>query len=241
MVPEEREGDSRITAATWNIHRWIGRDGRSNPRRTVDAIRSLRASIIALQEVSAPWHGVGAVELLERELGMTAVPGPTMQREDGDYGNVLLTRFPVIEYRGLALRVPPFEPRGAIDARVRVNGREGRILATHLGLRRKERAIQAGLLATAKADDERPVWLVLADMNEWLPWSLPERIMRRHFGSGARRRTFPSNWPVLPLDRILVHPDCGRLSTEAVRERKTAMASDHLPLRAVVGGPPRVG
>jgi endonuclease/exonuclease/phosphatase family metal-dependent hydrolase len=226
-----------VTVATWNIHRWIGADGRRDPARVRRVIQALGASIVALQEVTQPMRRVPATEYLERELGMTAIAGPTMRREGGDYGNLLLSRHPVLERRGRSLRVPPFEPRGAIDAVLLVGGFRLRVFATHLGLRRSERARQVDWLAEQILDGRDPVWVLLADLNEWLPWGRALRRLRRAFGRPLPRRTFPSRWPLLALDTVVVHPGARRASAAAVRVGEAAIASDHLPLRARVGIP----
>ena len=66
---------------------------------------------------------------------MRAVPGPTILRGDGHYGNALLTSRPVGDIRRLDLSVPGREPRGALDVTIAVRrGKTVRVVVTHLGL-----------------------------------------------------------------------------------------------------------
>jgi endonuclease/exonuclease/phosphatase family metal-dependent hydrolase len=56
-------------------------------------LRDLNADIIGLQEVGTNnnGHEMFQLDYLARENGLNAVAGPTMRRQDKDFGNVLLT------------------------------------------------------------------------------------------------------------------------------------------------------
>jgi len=83
-----------ITALSYNIHECVGSDRRRDPTRVAQVIRDSGAQIIGLQEVHS--DGTGAEELhqmnyLARATGLQAVSGPSVERRNGHYGNVLLT------------------------------------------------------------------------------------------------------------------------------------------------------
>src|SRR5262245_44229607 len=116
-----REGgrlSGRVLVGSYNIHECVGTDGRRDPVRIAEVIQALDADVIALQEVASRW-GPGAemvqMEFLAHTVGLQAISGPTIERRDGHYGNVLLTRLPVIAVRKLDLTVLRREPRGALD------------------------------------------------------------------------------------------------------------------------------
>lgn len=114
----------RLQVATYNIHRGIGRDRRSDPLRVLEVILALDADLIALQEVETPHLASPAtLALLGRlaELGYEPVLGPTLRRHDTRYGNVLLSRLPVRQRRRIDLSRPGREPRGMIEARLALN------------------------------------------------------------------------------------------------------------------------
>jgi len=223
----------RCTLATYNVHRCIGRDARRDPARTLEVLRELDADVIALQELH--WRPREALHLLAEfgaALGYAWLAGPTFMREDGHYGNALLTRLGVRESARVDLSLPGREPRGALDARLDAGGVGLRVIATHLGLRPGERRAQMRrLLALMRLHASTPL-VLMGDLNEWFLWGRPLRWLRRHFGDTPAPSTFPAGWPLFALDRIWVEP---RGLLDDIRPHASALArsaSDHLPLRA---------
>jgi endonuclease/exonuclease/phosphatase family metal-dependent hydrolase len=107
-----------------------------------------------------------AEELLGRLAASGYLPllGPAIDHEQHGYGNVLLSRLPMLAFERVDLSVPGREPRGLIDARfgplqagadapghLAGDGRPPpptlRCLATHLGLDRGERQWQIARIA----------------------------------------------------------------------------------------------
>lgn len=231
----------RVTAATYNIHAWVGTDGRWDPPRVLEIMRALDVGILALQEVDFLWgEGVTAEEVLCRELDCRVLPGPTMVRGDSRYGNMLLTRLPVLSYDQRDLAVEGREPRCCIDALLDAGGTSLRVLATHLGLTRNERLCQVrSLLAALDEDGDHHPTLLLGDFNFWMPFFGASARLRQRVKASPLTRTFPANRPLLALDRIYLSEAMrfgrvGVLDTPAAR-----LASDHLPLRAEIILPPQ--
>jgi endonuclease/exonuclease/phosphatase family metal-dependent hydrolase len=79
--------------------------------------------------------------------------------------------------------------------------------------------------------------LLLGDFNEWRPPSRPLRRLHRHFGRTPGLRSFPSNFPLLALDRIWMQPRSALIALEVHTSRWARVASDHLPVRAVIAPP----
>jgi len=208
----------RVKVATWNVHGCVGADGRFDPERTLEVLRSLDADVIALQELR--WRP-------------DPLAGPTLMRPDGHYGNALLTRLPVEATRQEALSVPGREPRGALQAVLRAGNGPLGVVATHLGLAPGERRAQMRRALELVNATAKPV-VLMGDLNEWFLWGRPLRWLRAHFGRTAAPATFPARWPVFALDRIWVEP-ADRLERIAVHRAPPAKAaSDHLPLCATL-------
>ena len=232
----------RLTIASYNIHRCYGRDGRHDPARIAAVIEELGADVIALQEVESmpreeagdDQEGLDQFEYLAAATGFGVVAAPTLLRHRAQYGNVLLTRHPVLDVRRIDLSVPGREPRSAIDADLDVGGRVVRVIATHFGLRAAERRQQVARLLEALARDRDRVLILLGDFNEWLPFGPVLRAIEAHLGAGSAVRTFPARRPLFALDRIWVQPRAALATVRVHLSPRSRMASDHLPICAAV-------
>ena len=220
-----------LRIASYNVHACVGTDGIFSPGRIVQLLGSLNADFIALQEVeNRIVDGMLVSEQLSNRLGMHAYPGPTLQRGDADYGNLLLARPEAAAITRHELSVLGREPRGIIEADFRLDGKLMRIFVTHLGLSGAERRKQLDMLGSIIGRGGPDLSLLAADFNEWLPASPMIRQLGRHFEVSTRQRTFPSRLPLLALDRIWVTPSSAFRSSRVVRSKLARQASDHLPL-----------
>jgi endonuclease/exonuclease/phosphatase family metal-dependent hydrolase len=224
----------QLTLATYNIHACVGGDGRFQPSRTVEVLKEINADLVALQEVEH--HDVGGSNLLDYladALNMEAIAGPTLMRGTRHYGNALLTRMPVISVERIDLSVPRREPRGALDVELSWGHRRVQVVATHLGLRPRERRPQVRRLLACFESRRVDVAVLMGDLNEWLLWGRPLRWLRRHF-DGIRQSpaTYPARFPLLALDRIWVNPAAALVHVAHHRTDRARQASDHLPLKA---------
>ncbi len=226
---------SRILAASYNIHSCRGTDGRYDPDRVAGVIREIDPDIIGLQEVeSGYWTGSGEnqLDLLAQATGLHAVSGPTLQSARGHYGNAILTRWPVQDVRRIDLSVPGREPRGALDVCVRIDDQPLRMLVTHFGLAATERFAQAGALIGLLRDGRAGIRIVAGDFNEWASRRKTIRMLDEWFGDSGSVRTWPSRFPLFALDRIWVHPGKYLIDLRPHRSKQARHASDHLPLTA---------
>jgi endonuclease/exonuclease/phosphatase family metal-dependent hydrolase len=74
----------------------------------------------------------------------------------------------------------------------------------------------------------------MSDFNEWLPTGRSLRWVHSRLGKTALVRTFPSAFPIFALDRIWVSPSAALASVSCLRTPLSRVASDHLPLKAVI-------
>jgi endonuclease/exonuclease/phosphatase family metal-dependent hydrolase len=225
----------RLVVASYNVRGCVGLDGRWNPSRVAAVIGELGADLVAIQELHQRGPDTDELGELAESGPYELVRGPTHVQRGGPFGNGLLTRLPIEELRTIDLSQPGREPRGAIDVEVQWGATRVRLVATHLGLEPRERSAQCRLLLDRlTAQHDADVSLLLGDFNEW--W-VPSRLLaklHRHFGYARAVRTFPSPVPLLALDRIWAKPASALTSLRAHRSRRARIASDHLPLRAVI-------
>ncbi len=237
---------SEFIVSSYNIHKAVGTDLRRDPARTVQVISELGADIVALQEVDRRFgdrKGVLDDEFLRRETGLApvALTDRLGARAHGWHGNLLLLRGADVE-QARAVTLPGLEPRGAIVADIRLNGEPLRIIAAHLGLLHQSRLLQARFLSREiESGDGRPT-LVMGDFNEWrlgagcslMPLRRELRAVKR---SAQTIASFPSQMPVLPLDRII---GCRKAELTDLRIHDSPLArkaSDHLPITAALSLP----
>jgi endonuclease/exonuclease/phosphatase family metal-dependent hydrolase len=219
----------------------VGIDRRLAPARVAAVVSQLEADVVGLQEVDSTPASRGGVDQLReiaRASGFASVRGPTVAGGDGQYGNGILTRLPVANARLIDLSVDAFEPRGAIEIEIDHAGVRIRVVATHLGLMPHERRAQLDrLLERLEPPSHFDLSVLLGDFNEW--WARGEQAARlhRYFGRTRSVRSFPAPVPVLALDRIWVKPAGAVREFRAHRSRLARVASDHLPVRAVVDLP----
>jgi endonuclease/exonuclease/phosphatase family metal-dependent hydrolase len=233
----DRVGAGSFSALSYNIHECVGLDGRRNGARIAGIIRDSDADVIGLQEVHSESNGRGEqhqMNYLAESTGLQAISGPCLERKNGQFGNVLLTKRKVLKVRRLDLSIPGREPRGAIDADLEMGGEAVRVIVTHLGLRPSERRLQVKKLLTALAQERTRIVVLLSDINEWLPASGPLRWLEARLGKTRRMRTFPSYFPVLALDRIWVSPPSALVNLSTLNTPLARVASDHLPLKATI-------
>jgi endonuclease/exonuclease/phosphatase family metal-dependent hydrolase len=131
--PGKRHVDLRI--ATYNIHRSRGMDRRVVPSRIAEVLRDIDADAIALQEVvGAGPTGSGQAEEIGAALGMGWVMAPVRHLRRHLFGNVIMSRFPILHQAQYDLSWRTCEPRGCQRADLDLG--DGRILHmfnVHLG------------------------------------------------------------------------------------------------------------
>jgi endonuclease/exonuclease/phosphatase family metal-dependent hydrolase len=218
-----------LKIASYNVHACVGTDGRKDAARVVGVIQELGCDTVGLQEVDY------RLDFIAHRLGMEAVPGLTLLRHDGPYGNALVTRRRVLAVRRLGFTYSGREPRNALDVDLEVGGETVRVIVTHLGLWPAERRYQVKkILELLRQTPATERVVVLGDINEWMPLGRPLRWMHALLGRSPAERSFPSRWPLLALDRVWARPRHALLALKAHRSPLAALASDHLPVKAII-------
>jgi endonuclease/exonuclease/phosphatase family metal-dependent hydrolase len=226
-----------LSVVSYNIHQCVGMDRRRDVTRIAAILKELNADIIGLQEVHSAHDGTFEayqMRYLAETTGYDVISGPNVTLENSEYGNVLLTRHAVVRVRRVDLSVPGREARGAIDADIDVGDRHVRVIVSHLGLGMRERRYQTKRLIGLLNQEKTSPVIVLLDLNEWFPFGGPILRLNEQFGKAPCFRSFPSIFPLLPLDRVWVRPRAALLEVQTYLTPATRIASDHLPLLATI-------
>jgi len=227
-----------LVLATYNVHGAIGRDGVFSPERVAAVLAEIGAGVVALQEVQTGRTGRHLLHHVSELLDAQAITGMTLTRKDAEFGNAILTRYPVLAVERMDLSVPPHEPRGALDVVVDCGAWQLRVLATHLGLWPYERRRQVSrLLGALDARADLPT-VLMGDVNEWFLWGRPVRWLHAQFQRTPAPATFPSRRPLFALDRLWVRPRRLLRKLDVHASPLARVASDHLPLVATLAASP---
>jgi len=228
----------------YNLHHGEGVDGRLDLARIAGVIVAAKPDLVALQEVDRKATRTGGIDQAAEYARLTGLHvwfGDAMPFQGGEYGQALLSRWPLEDPR--VLRLPGTsgrEPRIAVNAFVQVPG-IGRIrwVGVHLDATRddEDRWNQAGALLEDLGRAPTPT-LLAGDFN-----ATPEsRVMQRLLGpathwedtAGASAApTIPAEAPRSRIDFVLTSPRgfWRTLESQVIPE---AVASDHRPLVATL-------
>ncbi|MEM6372910.1 MAG: endonuclease/exonuclease/phosphatase family protein [Pseudomonadota bacterium] len=239
----------QLRCTTWNVHRAKGSDGQVDPTRVVDVIERVLAprnlDILALQEADGecrPHASILDVDRIARITGLTSVHDTALRwgsQSDGFLGTILFLSPTLTRTHADILDLPGHCHRGAVSVETLFGPRPLRIMSTHLSLSQPLRIVQMRIIGQYLSRRPPMQTVLLGDLNEWRPWG--GLMFQRHLVGttlrGPARRTFPSAWPVLPLDRVMTDGEGQVQQVSAISTPATAAASDHLPLEAIVTVP----
>ena len=238
----------RLRVVSYNVHKGVGTDGRTDIPRLADVLLHYEADVICLQEVMwyEPWRGKRShAEQLGDLLPHEHVAvGLNCRRHFGIYGNVTFSARPFAAHANVDLTVPLKRPRSALFTRVAgaAGGPPLDVYNAHLGLARFERSLQSERLV-AEVEETSPgrtPTIVLGDTNDWRdrlfgavfrPAGFERHEPRRR---GPTHGTFPSWYPVADLDKVFVRGDLRLVRVFPSRLALARVASDHLPVVADV-------
>ena len=235
----------QLRVATYNIHKCRGLDRKIMPERIADVIRQLDADVICLQEVVHAPGGSGVFNQAEQIgallEGYTWSFGENRSLHGGGYGNMTLSRLPIVHAKNHDITHAKREERGVLQTDIAMDdGRVLHVFNAHLGTGYMERRHQAQHLLServlAQTGRAHPR-LVLGDFNEWTR-GLTTKLLRESFQTmqptHALRipRTFPGLLPLMTLDHVYYEDPLELQETMLWRNRIALVASDHLPLVA---------
>ena len=241
---DRRAGNDHVRIVTYNIHSCIGLDGRLSPSRISRVLAMTAPDVVALQEVDVRRDRSGLAhqaELIAHALQMELDFHPSFEIEDGQYGNAILSRFPMQRRQAAALpRLSNrHEARAALWVEIEVAGRPLNVIMAHLGTSPTERLRQVEELVGPKwlqhPDCRHPV-VLCGDFNV-LPGSRAYRRLTAELrdvqvvAEGHHPlRTWFGPFPLTRIDHVFISHSLRVRQVHIPRTSLARVASDHLPL-----------
>ncbi len=171
-----------LRVLTYNIHHGQGTDERFDYERLAKVINDLAPDIVALQEVdrgTARASGIDQAAVLGQLCKMHHAFGQAMPHQGGQYGEAILSRYPIEK---VATHPLPYslerEPRAALEVRVQVEGIGPLVfVGTHLCHQDNEiRTLQTRRISQLLSKDEGPPVILAGDFNA-RPGSDPMNVL----------------------------------------------------------------
>lgn len=227
----------RVRFLCFNIHGGHSRDGKRDLNRVHDLMETYEVDIGAFQEMETrPTRGGsrGDIDLLAGVNRPHHLPGPTMKEGEGWYGNLIVSRYPIIRAQAHTMETKfDFEPRNAVDALIQTPDGKIRLLNTHLSLSPFERATEVPKLielVEQVEEEERSPVILMGDLNIWNPRSRLLKFLDSKLIPVPAGASFPSSFPFLKLDRAWHDTKNMRVEAQLLRGPGISILSDHLPI-----------
>ncbi len=232
-----------LRMVTYNTHKSRGLDGRIRPERIVKVLKNLNADVIALQEVWSYTEGPlrkDQARYLSEHLQLSCCVGETRKYRGGIYGNIILTRFPILFTQTYDLTVVQREERGCLRADLEVPGAGLlHVFNIHLGTgyferKRQSKLIEVTIVKNPELNGGKRI--VMGDFNEWTLGPTTKLLQEQFRSVDAATvhplKSYPGIMPMLTLDHIYFDPSLKLKRLTIYRSPLALIASDHLPVVA---------
>lgn len=237
----EDDQNLRLRILSYNIHHAEGVDGKLDVPRIAQVILSVDPDLVALQEVDKNTIRTGKVNQdieLSRLTKMNSVFGSNITFQGGQYGNAILSKFPIIKNKNFLLpNVDSGEQRGLLQSQIQISNKENVLFfSTHLDHRRSD----TERLASAKAINQiislgnKSPAILAGDFND-----VPDSPTLKELGKVWLRsnkkilRTIPASKPSRQIDYIFVQPkERWKIIESQVLDED--IASDHRAIFSII-------
>lgn len=211
---------------------------------TAETIRSLGVDLCGLNEVRNQWGEEGLcnqAEAIARELGWHFVFAKAINIPGGEYGNALVSRYPIRSARLVPIKTTPeerlpderYENRVLLVAEVEIEDRVLTVMVSHFGLRKpeKQKAVDTVLEEMRRVDTPA---IFMGDLNVTpdtaFYHSLAEALQDTLPPDPKENLTFSHQDPRYKIDYVFTNQKC-----RTVEARVHAVGvSDHRPITATV-------
>lgn len=236
-MAEDTTGPVRVRVMSYNIHTGRGMDKQLDLERIATVINTSGADVVAVQEVdrmTSRTLRVDQLAELTRLTGMFGRFGKGRDWEGGEYGQVLLSRWPILSFEVHPLPGPTdVERRIALAAEVQPDSMTSPVvvMATHLHHQEEALRVPQAQELQRLADENAtsgPV-ILMGDMNAVPGSETMDMLLEKWTDGVGEGNTYPADNPKKKIDWILV-PRGGAWKVVDGHVIEEAQASDHRPV-----------
>lgn len=229
----------KIKVLSYNIHKGRAFFSREKTWHILEEmLNAVHPDIVFLQEFLKEPEAETLLEAMADKMWPHHSFGQNATAGNYNYGNVIISRFPIQKAHNTNISNHILEKRGLLYARVEpAPGRELHLFCTHLDLREQGRRKQLVKIEKAVSEVVAPKDKIIfaGDFNDWNAKLDPLIRSQLHLDesflefTGKLILTSPSVFPILPLDRVYYRGIAVQSAT-SLNERHLRFSSDHLPL-----------
>jgi endonuclease/exonuclease/phosphatase family metal-dependent hydrolase len=238
-LPSSLSNPLQLRVLCYNIHHGRGGDDQVDLERLAKVIHDCQPDLVALQEVDHRTRRTGGVDQtaeLARLTGLHAQFARQIDFEGGQYGQAILSRWPLSDLQIHWLPGDPArEQRIVATCQVDLPGRQLLFGTTHLHHNNPDMRLRQAREITNALGSRAETVILAGDLNAE-PEHAPIAELHKFWAivdSASELKTFPAVEPSKQIDYILFRPvDTLRIVSSQVIEEP--MASDHRPLLAVL-------
>ncbi|NMH61533.1 endonuclease/exonuclease/phosphatase family protein [Alteromonas ponticola] len=222
---------------TYNIHSGVGTDKKQDYRRIGSFLAEIGADIVLLQEMDTRPESREIKQDVKHICAgnvFELASSPALNEENGWYGNAILSRYPIVSNETLDVSQDGFQPRNIQTVVVQTHKGPLTVINTHKGLKKRERRSQFAQLheyIEERLNTFRSPLVLGGDFNEWQFFTSAFKALNHTLRPSRTGATFPSKFPLFSLDRVWTTNDIVVHKCKRIKNEKTRVYSDHLPIQ----------
>lgn len=240
----------KLNVSTYNIQHCVDHLHRIRtgeqilvPDKIAAVIKEMGADICALNEVYNREMLEGLTDQskeLAEKLGFFSCFAKAIDYRGFEYGNALLSRYPITKMRSVPIVVPTekrlkerYEDRVLLISELDIDGTTVTVAVCHFGLSREEQEIAADTVIKELSVVNMPL-VFMGDLNLTPDSDIIAKLREVFFDTALLSEdellTFSSDAPYMKIDYIFTNSHCKPLSARV----PTLVCSDHLPVSAEI-------
>lgn len=240
-LPESSYVD--LTVVTYSIHRGEGVDERYSSIRIARTLEQYKPDLVALQEVDMGTnrtHGDSQAVIIANHLGMFYAFGKTINLMGGEYGNAILSKYPILSVQNTDISPgETSERRGLLRVTVDLGFRTMRFYSTQFGIMEEEvdyHSKRVGKIFRMLNLNEPIIFCGNLSAEPYSPLLTPLMDQLLDLGTyfGNKTSTYPTPLMTRRIDYILTNKYVQPVEYFVPRDTLTIKSSDHLPVVAKV-------